>query len=101
MVFSRFSKNQKSNYNVIIGLHVVCDTLIIKLSHAPGTVIIIKNSVPEHNPAEALYTGNSYCKRLFQKNKMGFRTHLKIIQLRYKIVTNDFTGDRIKWDYTY
>ncbi len=46
----------KTDFNVIIGLCVGHDSLFIKYSEAPVTVLIAKDRRLAHNPAAALYT---------------------------------------------
>jgi uncharacterized metal-binding protein len=56
-----------SQFNVLIGLCVGHDTLFIKYSEAPVTTLIAKDRVLAHNPVAALYTSNSYYRRLLQE----------------------------------
>jgi len=55
---------QGTDLNVIVGLCVGHDSLFIKYSDAPVTTLIIKDRVLGHNPAAALYTTNTYYKKL-------------------------------------
>lgn len=50
---------QKTDLNIMIGLCVGHDSLFIRYSEAPVTVLIAKDRVTGHNPAVALYTCNS------------------------------------------
>jgi uncharacterized metal-binding protein len=50
--------------NVILGLCVGHDTLFIKHSKAPVTVLAVKDRVLAHNPLGALYAGHYYHKKL-------------------------------------
>jgi len=50
--------------NVLIGLCVGHDSLFFKYSRAPVTVLVAKDRVLGHNPVAALYTSNSYYRRL-------------------------------------
>ena len=52
---------------IILGLCIGHDTLFIKYCHLPMTVIAVKDRVTGHNPLAALYTSNSYYKRLMTK----------------------------------
>ena len=56
--------DQKTGLNVIVGLCVGHDSMFIKYSQAPVTTLITKDRVLGHNPAAALYTANSYYKKL-------------------------------------
>jgi uncharacterized metal-binding protein len=55
---------QKTEFNIVIGLCVGHDSLFIKHSKAPVTYLIVKDRVLCHNPAAALYGANSYYRRL-------------------------------------
>lgn len=50
--------------NVIVGLCVGHDSLFIRYSACPVTVLMVKDRVTGHNPAAALYTSGSYYRRL-------------------------------------
>jgi uncharacterized metal-binding protein len=50
--------------NVLIGLCVGHDSLFFRYSEAPVTVLMVKDRVTGHNPAAALYTSQSYYRRL-------------------------------------
>lgn len=50
--------------NVIMGLCVGHDTLFIKHSKAPVTVLAVKDRILAHNPLGALYAGHYYHKKL-------------------------------------
>lgn len=59
-----------TDLNVIVGLCVGHDSLFIRHSEAPVTTLIAKDRVLGHNPAVALYTANTYCKRLFDEERV-------------------------------
>ena len=52
--------------NVILGLCVGHDSLFIRHSKAPVTVLAAKDRVLGHNPIAAIYTSGSYYDRLFK-----------------------------------
>ena len=54
----------ETGLNVIVGLCVGHDSLFMKYSNAPVTTLIVKDRVLGHNPAAALYTSNTYYKKL-------------------------------------
>jgi uncharacterized metal-binding protein len=61
---------QRTEFNIVIGLCVGHDTLFIRHSAAPTTVMIVKDRVLGHNPVAALYTartGYSRFKRELQR----------------------------------
>ena len=62
---ARILNYNQTDLNVIVGLCVGHDSLFIKHSDAPVTTLITKDRVTGHNPAAALYTANSYYKKLF------------------------------------
>lgn len=51
-------------FNIVIGLCVGHDSLFLMHSKVPTTVLIVKDRVLGHNPVAALYTSQSYYKRL-------------------------------------
>ena len=57
--------------NVVVGLCVGHDSLFFRHSDAPVTVLVAKDRVLGHNPAAALYTSNSYYKRLLESTRNG------------------------------
>lgn len=57
----------KSEFNIIVGLCVGHDSLFIKYSEAPVTVLIAKDRRLAHNPAAALYT--YYYDKFFHKDQ--------------------------------
>jgi uncharacterized metal-binding protein len=50
--------------NVVVGLCVGHDSLFLRHSAAPATVLVAKDRVLGHNPVAALYTSRSYYRRL-------------------------------------
>ena len=54
----------KTDLNVVVGLCVGHDSLFYKYSEAITTTMITKDRVLGHNPAAALYTADTYYKRL-------------------------------------
>ncbi|MBW1862556.1 MAG: DUF1847 domain-containing protein [Deltaproteobacteria bacterium] len=57
---------EKTDFNILIGLCVGHDSLFFKYSEAFTTVLIAKDRVLAHNPAGALYTSGSYYARLLR-----------------------------------
>jgi len=53
---------------IMLGLCIGHDTLFIKYCRVPMTVIAVKDRVTGHNPLAALYTSNSYYRRLMTKD---------------------------------
>ena len=51
--------------NVLLGLCVGHDTLFIKHSKAPVTVLAVKDRVLGNNPIAAIYTADTYYKKLY------------------------------------
>ncbi|BDC35624.1 MAG: DUF1847 domain-containing protein [Candidatus Methanoliparum thermophilum] len=56
--------NEKSEFNIVLGLCVGHDSLFFKYSNAPTTVLAAKDRLLGHNPLAALYTHHSYYFRL-------------------------------------
>jgi uncharacterized metal-binding protein len=59
----------KVDFVIMFGLCIGHDTLFIKYCRAPMTVLVVKDRVTGHNPLAALYTVDSYYRRLATKRK--------------------------------
>ena len=57
---AKILESQDTDFNIVIGLCVGHDTLFIKYSKAPTTVMIVKDRVLGHNPVAALDVESSY-----------------------------------------
>jgi uncharacterized metal-binding protein len=57
---------EKTDFNILLGLCVGHDSLFFKYSNAFTTVLVAKDRVTGHNPAAALYTKGSYYARLLR-----------------------------------
>jgi len=57
---------EKTDFNILVGLCVGHDSLFFKYSEAYTTVLVAKDRVLGHNPAAALYTTGSYYARLMR-----------------------------------
>jgi uncharacterized metal-binding protein len=55
------------DFAIMLGLCIGHDTLFIKYCRVPMTVIAVKDRVTGHNPLAALYTVDSYYRRLATK----------------------------------
>lgn len=62
---AEFLNKAKTDFNVVIGLCVGHDSLFIKYSEAPVTVLAVKDRVLAHNPLGAVYLADG-----FYKNKL-------------------------------
>ena len=60
---------EKTDFNVLLGLCVGHDTLAIKYMDAPCTVLAVKDRVTGHNPIQAIYMANGYYKKRFYGEK--------------------------------
>ena len=56
---------EKTDFNVLLGLCVGHDTLAIKYMEAPCTVLAVKDRVTGHNPLAANYMANGYYSKKF------------------------------------
>ena len=56
---------QKTEFNILLGLCVGHDTLTIKYLDAPVTVLAVKDRVTGHNPLAAVYLAEGYYKKRF------------------------------------
>ncbi|WP_270749749.1 DUF1847 domain-containing protein [Fusobacterium hominis] len=57
---AKLLNDRKTDLNIILGLCVGHDSLFIKYSDAPITVLAAKDRVLGHNPLAAIYTSHSY-----------------------------------------
>ena len=58
---------EKTDFNILVGLCVGHDSLFFKYSEPLTTVLVAKDRVLGHNPAAALYTSGSYYTRMLRK----------------------------------
>jgi uncharacterized metal-binding protein len=58
---------EKTDFNILLGLCVGHDSLFLKYSEAYCTVLVAKDRVLSHNPCAALYTKGSYYARMLRK----------------------------------
>lgn len=61
---------EETDLNVISGLCVGHDTLFIKYSKSPTTVLFVKDRVTGHNPAAPLYLTGGYYSKLMQPQNL-------------------------------
>jgi uncharacterized metal-binding protein len=64
---AHFLNKEKTDLNIVIGLCIGHDTLFLKYSNAPVTVLAVKDRVLAHNPLGALYLSGSYYKKKLYK----------------------------------
>lgn len=57
----------KTELNVVVGLCVGHDSLFYKYAKAPTTTLVTKDRITGHNPVAALYTAQSYYKKLLSE----------------------------------
>ncbi len=60
---AKLLNREKTELNIVMGLCVGHDSMFIKYSEAPVTVLVVKDRVLGHNPAAALYTADSYYRK--------------------------------------
>jgi len=58
----------KTDFNIILGLCVGHDSLMMRYSEAPCTVLVAKDRVTGHNPLAAIHLYRSYYKKLKEEN---------------------------------
>jgi len=68
IVQAKFLNEQKTEFNVVVGLCVGHDSLFYKNSEAPVTTLIVKDKVLAHNPVGAIYMAESYYKNKLYPN---------------------------------
>jgi len=66
---ARLLNSAGTQLNIVVGLCVGHDSIFFKYSEAPATVLIAKDRVSGHNPAAALYTSQSYYRRVWGDNQ--------------------------------
>lgn len=59
-----------TDFNIVIGLCVGHDTLFLRHSAVPTTVMIVKDRLLGHNPIQALYTANGMYSRFKKELKV-------------------------------
>ena len=67
-IINALMNNEKTDFNVIIGLCVGHDSLFYKYSEALCTTLVTKDKVLAHNPVGALYQTNTYYKKLMKRD---------------------------------
>lgn len=60
---AKLLEKEKTEFNIVVGLCVGHDSLFIKYSKAPTTVLIVKDRVLAHNPIGAIYS-NYWIKKI-------------------------------------
>jgi uncharacterized metal-binding protein len=58
---------EKTDFNILVGLCVGHDSLFLRYSKAYCTVLVAKDRVLAHNPVGVLYTAGSYYARMLRK----------------------------------
>ncbi len=58
---------EKTDFNILVGLCVGHDSLFLRYSSAYCTVLVAKDRVLSHNPCAALYTTGTYYARMLRK----------------------------------
>jgi uncharacterized metal-binding protein len=56
--------NEKTEFNILLGLCVGHDSLFFKYAEAPTTVLAVKDRVTGHNPLAAVYLSSSYYRKV-------------------------------------
>lgn len=59
---AKLLNEEKTDFNIVLGLCVGHDTLFFKYSEAPVTVLAVKDRALAHNPLGALYLSDGYFK---------------------------------------
>ena len=57
---AKILNEEKTDFNVLLGLCVGHDSLFLKYSEAPCTVLAVKDRMLGHNPLAAVYNADSY-----------------------------------------
>ena len=62
--------SEGTEFNILVGLCVGHDSLFIKYSQAPVTVLIAKDRVFGHNPVMGLYLSGYYSRKLMRNEPL-------------------------------
>lgn len=62
---------EKTEFNILLGLCVGHDSLFFKYAQAPTTVLAVKDRVTGHNPLAAIYLSGSYYRKITQPEDGG------------------------------
>lgn len=66
---SLLANEQKTDFNIILGLCVGHDTLVMKYLNSPMTTLAVKDRVTGHNPLVPIYLSDGYYKKLYSSKK--------------------------------
>ena len=61
---AKLLNHEKAEFNILIGLCVGHDSLFFKYAQAPTTVLAVKDRVTGHNPLAAIYTTDTYYRKI-------------------------------------
>ena len=64
---AKILNDEKTDFNIVLGLCVGHDSLFFKFAKAPTTVLAVKDRVTGHNPLAAIYLSESCYKRLLNQ----------------------------------
>ena len=67
---SEILNSEGTEFNIVVGLCVGHDSLFLRYSHAPCTVLVVKDRVFGHNPVAGLYLSGSYYSKLMRKESL-------------------------------
>ena len=71
---ARLLNDAKTDFNIMLGLCIGHDSLFLKHVEGLTTVFAVKDRVTGHNPMVALYTSESYYRRLKKGDPRGSST---------------------------
>lgn len=61
---AKLLNQEKTEFNILLGLCVGHDSLFFRYSNAPVTVLAVKDRVTGHNPLAAIYLSDSYFRKI-------------------------------------
>jgi hypothetical protein len=64
LVQAKLLNQEKTQFNILLGLCVGHDSLFFKYGAAPTTVLAVKDRVTGHNPLAAIYLSDSYYRKI-------------------------------------
>jgi uncharacterized metal-binding protein len=61
---AKLLNHERTDFNILLGLCVGHDSLFFRYAESPTTVLAVKDRVTGHNPLAAVYTADSYYRKI-------------------------------------
>ena len=66
---AKLLNHEKAEFNILIGLCVGHDSLFFQYTEVPTTVLAVKDRITGHNPLAAIYTADTYYRKVKQAER--------------------------------